>query len=128
MPLHITITREPLAIAPPTFPAETDSGAWLDFYGVVRGSEKDTPISGLNYETYETMARQELERLAQKFAATHSIQEAWIVHRVGFVPAGEPSLHLRVRSKHRSAALDFTRDVIDEMKRSVPIWKKPAAA
>lgn len=122
---HIHLTREPLAAMPPSFPAGEESGAWIDFYGVVRGSEKGRPLTALDYESYEAMALQELERLVTTLGGRHPVQEVWLTHRVGRVAAGEPSLHVRVRSAHRAEALEFVRELIDEMKRSVPIWKKP---
>ncbi len=120
---HLQLTHEPLVIAAPVFPAETDSGAWVDFFGVVRGQEQERAIAALHYEAYEAMARRELERIVNALGVKYPVQEVWLTHRLGCVPAGEPSLHVRVRSAHRAEALAFTGELIDEMKRSVPIWK-----
>jgi molybdopterin synthase catalytic subunit len=49
-------------------------------------------------------------------------------HRIGFVRAGEPSLFLRVCAPHRAAAFDASQWIVDELKKKVPIWKKPAFA
>lgn len=123
MQQHITITREPLAASAPSFPCGSDSGAWLDFYGVVRGHEGERAIEALDYEAYEPMARREIEHIMNDLAVKYRVQEVWLVHRIGRVPAGEPSLHVRVRSPHRAEALSFTGDLIDALKQSVPIWK-----
>jgi molybdopterin synthase catalytic subunit len=53
----------------------------------------------------------------------HPCAEVWIVHRLGFVPVGETALFVRVRSKHRKAALRLTDEMIDRIKKDVPIWK-----
>ena len=45
-------------------------------------------------------------------------------HRTGEVPVGEASVAIAVSSAHRAAAFDGSRYVIDEIKRSVPIWKR----
>ena len=37
---------------------------------------------------------------------------------------GEASVAIAVSSAHRGAAFDACRHVIDEIKRSVPIWKR----
>lgn len=126
MTTHLQLTHEPLAIQPPTFPAASDSGAWVDFFGVVRGQEHEREIAALDYEAYEAMALRELERIVTALGAKHPVQEVWLTHRLGCVPVGEPSLHVRVRSAHRAEALAFTGELIDEMKRSVPIWKGQA--
>lgn len=120
---HLFITQEPLVPTAPVF--STGSGAWAEFYGVVRGQEGDQPIAGLDYECYEAMARRELERIILALGSKHAVQEIWLTHRIGRVLAGEPSLHIRVRSAHRAAALALIGELIDEMKRSVPIWKRP---
>jgi len=123
MTTHLQLTHEPLAIQPPAFPAAAESGAWVDFFGVVRGQEQERPIAALDYEAYEAMALRELERIVTVLGAKYPVQEVWLTHRLGRVPVGEPSLHVRVRSAHRAEALAFTGELIDEMKRSVPIWK-----
>jgi len=40
------------------------------------------------------------------------------------VPVGEASVAVVVTSPHRVAAFDASRWLMDEIKRSVPIWKK----
>ena len=46
------------------------------------------------------------------------------VHRTGTVPVGQPSVIIAVASPHREAAFGAARFLIDELKQSVPIWKK----
>jgi molybdopterin synthase catalytic subunit len=45
-------------------------------------------------------------------------------HRTGEVPVGEASVAIAVAAAHRAAAFEACRFVIDEIKRSVPIWKR----
>ena len=47
-----------------------------------------------------------------------------IAHRTGVVPVGESSVVIAVSSAHRREALEATQFGIDELKASVPIWKK----
>ena len=48
-----------------------------------------------------------------------------IRHRIGFVPAAEASIVVRVESARRSAAFSATQWIMDELKQTVPIWKHP---
>jgi molybdopterin synthase catalytic subunit len=43
------------------------------------------------------------------------------------VPVNEPSLWVEVVAPHRGEAFAACQWLIDEMKRVVPIWKKPIA-
>ena len=47
-----------------------------------------------------------------------------IKHRTGTVLVGEPSVIIAVSSAHREASLDAVKWLIDELKATVPIWKK----
>ena len=122
-PFHLTLTTDPLPPAPPAFPLNGTSGALLDFWGVVRGTEADRPIPALHYESYDSMARREFSRLADELTARHGVQELWLTHRLGRVPTGEPSLWVRVRAAHRAEAFACGQALIDRLKQDVPIWK-----
>jgi molybdopterin synthase catalytic subunit len=47
-----------------------------------------------------------------------------VQHRTGVVAVGEPSVVIAVASPHRAAAFAACRFLIDELKRSLPVWKK----
>jgi molybdopterin synthase catalytic subunit len=123
MELSIQFTEEPLAPLPPSFPLDGKNGAVVDFHGVVRGEEKGAAIAGLDYEAHRAMAEKELRRICAELALVHPCREVRFVHRLGHVPAGEPSLQVRVASPHRAEAFAFAQKLIDRMKEDVPIWK-----
>jgi len=102
-----------------------ETGAVVEFHGVVRAMEGDAELDGLFYEAYEPMARREFDRICSELAALHSPQAVCIIHRTGLVAVGEASLYVRVEAQHRGAALAFCGELIDRMKRDVPIWKIP---
>lgn len=52
------------------------------------------------------------------------IKHIAIYHRLGVVPIRESSVIIAVSSPHRQASLDAVQYAIDELKRTVPIWKK----
>ena len=125
MPFHLTFTQEP--IAPPTATGASESGnegAIITFWGVVRCHEHGRAIAGLEYSAHEVMARHQFGILFRTAGEQWPIHSLHLIHRLGFVAAGEPSLWIEVRSSHRSEAFAACQWVIDEMKQVVPIWKK----
>ncbi len=118
----IEFTRAPIA-APPLDGASREIGACVEFSGIVRSCENGRQIAGLTYEAYEPMARAELEKLFRQLSALHACDAALFIHRLGFVPVGETSLFIRALARHRQPALRFTEELIDRLKKDVPIWK-----
>ena len=104
---------------------DLSAGAIVDFRGVVRKLEDGREIDGIDYETHRTMAEHQMRRIANGAIEKFGLNEVRLHHRIGFVTAGEASLFLRVRAGHRGAAFEASTWIVDELKRKVPIWKKP---
>ena len=119
----VYLTDSPLEAPAADLPVET--GGVVDFWGVVRKTEAGAEISGIHYEAHRAMAEHQLRRLAEEGAATHGLTLVHIIHRLGFVPEGEASLLVRVGSRHRAAAFGGSVWIVDELKKRVPIWKRP---
>ncbi len=47
-----------------------------------------------------------------------------MVHRIGTLQVGEVSVVIAVAASHRGEAFDAAEWLIDELKHTVPIWKK----
>ena len=105
--------------------ASTTAGAVLVFLGVVRDSEEGGPIQGIDYEAFLRMAEHQFNLLFDEVERRWPIEAIRLAHRVGYVRAGEPSLWLEILAPHRGEAFAAGQWLIDEMKRVVPIWKKP---
>ncbi len=122
---EFALQETPLVMPPPR--ADTaDAGAILEFLGVVRGTEGADPIAGIDYEWHPRMALSQLERIGREAAQRYPLLPGCVLHhRVGFVPAGEASLGLRVCCAHRGPALAATSWLIERLKQVVPIWKHP---
>ena len=101
------------------------AGARVDFWGVVRGSEDGRQIEGIDYEAHWEMAEHQLKQIAEQAAIEFGLRSIIIHHRIGFVAVGEPSLFTRVCSGHREAAFQASRWIVEELKKKVPIWKRP---
>ena len=104
-------------------PAET--GGVVDFWGVVRKTEEGSEIVAIEYEAHRAMAEHQLRALAEEAAQRFDLMQVRITHRLGVVPAGEASLLVRIGSRHRAAAFQASVWVVDELKKRVPIWKRP---
>lgn len=104
------------------------TGAVVNFQGIVRDIENGEKISGIEYEAFEKMARHQFSRIFDEAQARWPVQTIHLVHRIGFVPANEPSLWVEVTAGHRGEAFAACQYIIDEMKKRVPIWKKPTPA
>lgn len=124
MSLEVKLTTEPLSGFNPDF-SDRD-GALVDFFGVVRGVENGQPIDGIEYQAFVEMAEIELKRIAENARKDFLLGLVLVHHRIGFVPAGEPSLFVRVAAPHRDAAFAGCQHIIEQLKARVPIWKHPA--
>ncbi|MFT4710003.1 MAG: molybdopterin synthase catalytic subunit [Planctomycetota bacterium] len=109
-------------------------GAVVTFCGVTRNRNRGEDVTQLDYEAFEAMAGPEMDRIFQRClaefgpAANDGDPEYSLrmlcVHRTGLVPVGQPSVVIAVASPHRNAAFDAARFLIDELKLSLPVWKK----
>lgn len=100
-------------------------GAVIHFLGVVRGNEEGKAISAIEYEAFEKMAGHQFNLLFDEIEKRWPIESVRLVHRLGVVKVNEPSLWVEVVAPHRGEAFAACQWLIDEMKRVVPIWKKP---
>ena len=101
------------------------SGAVLDFFGVVRPLEEEREITGIEYEAHPKMAAHQLERIAQEAITEFGLNSAIIHHRTGFVSVGEASVFVRTTSRNRAESYRANQWIMDELKKRVPIWKRP---
>jgi molybdopterin synthase catalytic subunit/molybdopterin converting factor small subunit len=101
-----------------------DAGAIATFVGTTRARSRGRDVLHLDYEAYEGMAEQVMAELAARLKATHELCEVAIHHRVGRVEIGDTSVVIAISAPHRAAALEACREAIDELKVTVPLWKK----
>jgi MoaE-MoaD fusion protein len=101
-----------------------NAGAIATFVGTTRKRSRGRDVLYLEYEAYEGMAEQVMEQLAEELKRRHDLCEVAIHHRVGRVDIGETSVVIAASAPHRADALAACREAIDELKVSVPLWKK----
>jgi molybdopterin synthase catalytic subunit len=129
MKRELTINRDPIdegkLVA--TRSISSGMGAVVYFSGVVRGIEEDKPIRAIDYESFQQMAEHQFHLLFDQLEKRWPLESVRLVHRIGEVKAGEASLWVEIVAPHRGEAFAACQFLIDEMKRVVPIWKKPLA-
>jgi molybdopterin synthase catalytic subunit len=119
----VNLTRAPLDLSR-IGTADPRDGAVCLFVGVVRNENGGRPVSRLEYEAYEEMALPLMEEIARETLARWPITRVEMVHRLGTLSIGEPSVAVAVTSPHRAEAFEACRHAIDALKARVPIWKK----
>jgi MoaE-MoaD fusion protein len=100
------------------------AGAIATFIGTTRAHSRGRDVLHLEYEAYEGMAQEVMADLAADLTRRHELCKVAIHHRVGRVDIGETSVVIAVSAPHRAAALAACHEAIDELKVSVPLWKK----
>jgi molybdopterin synthase catalytic subunit len=102
-----------------------DAGALAVFGGTVRAVDRDARIAALDYDVHLAMADRAIRRIERTCSSRRDgVLACRIVHRVGRVQAGEPSVYVVVRARHRPEAFEAARDGIDRVKAEAPIWKE----
>lgn len=100
------------------------------FTGTTREHNRGKRVVRLEYEAFEAMTGPEMARIFERCrreldadAASRALRML-CQHRVGVVEVGEPSVVIAVASPHRDLAFRACRFLIDELKASLPVWKK----
>lgn len=115
--------------------ASARCGAIALFTGATRGESRGRAVVRLEYEAFDAMTGPEMARIYARCRDEVLVAEPdgdrarmLVVHRVGVVGVGEPSVVIAVAAPHRAAAFAACRFLIDELKRSLPVWKKEVYA
>jgi molybdopterin synthase catalytic subunit len=102
--------------------ADPAAGGIALFAGAVRDHDHYKNVTGLSYSAHPT-AEAELARMAGVIAEKFPVIGVAAVHRVGDLAIGDLAVVVAVSCAHRGDAFDACRELIDELKASVPIWK-----
>lgn len=101
-----------------------ECGAIATFYGNTRDTFEGKTVIELRYEAYVPMAIRCLNSICSSARSKWNLNAIAVAHRLGPVSVGETSVFVAISSVHRVDALDACKFMIDEIKASVPIWKK----
>lgn len=104
------------------------AGAVNTFVGRVRDHDPDAAdaVVALEYTSHPD-AEPTLHRIAEAAAAGTDAVVA-VSHRVGRLAVGDAAVVIAVASAHRDEAFTVCREVIEAIKRELPVWKRQVEA
>ena len=98
------------------------AGGLVVFVGTVRDHDSDRAVDRLDYEAHP-QAQDKLREVAEAVAARHPAVAIAATHRVGSLAIGDIAVVVAASCPHRAEAFAAARELIDELKATVPIWK-----
>jgi molybdopterin synthase catalytic subunit len=128
------IASEPLDIAAAIAQGSSpSSGGIAVFVGTVRESaaiadNSAKPVTRLDYEAHPQLAPKRMEEICSEAAGKWELNDVIALHRTGVCELGEPTVVVVCGAAHRGDALEACRYIIEEIKATVPIWKKEVYA
>lgn len=100
-------------------------GAHEIFLGQVRADAiNGKTVAAIYYSAYTEMAENEIEKIRENIIAKYKLTCAHVLHSMGKVNAGEICFFVFVSSPHRNAAMDACREMVESVKKDVPVFGK----
>jgi molybdopterin synthase catalytic subunit len=107
-----------------SFASDPACGGMASFVGTVRNHTKGKSVTRLEYECYESMAIKEIRKITDKAISLFSVKNIVVHHRTGILFPGDAAVIIVVSDGHRNAVFDACSFMIENIKKTVPIWKK----
>jgi molybdopterin synthase catalytic subunit len=121
----VRLTHDPIDYAAVTEAVRSPAaGAVVLFLGTVRELTAGRQTLSLNYDGYGDMAQRTMQQLEDEARQRWPVVAVEIVHRLGHLELGDISVAVAVSCPHRKQAFEAGQFLIDELKRTVPIWKQ----
>jgi molybdopterin synthase catalytic subunit len=102
--------------------SDESAGGVTLFAGAVRDHDEARSVAHLDYTAHPS-ALDRLRDVVEAVAARHPVTAVAAVHRVGLLEIGDLAVVVAAAASHRGQAFDAARDLIDDLKATVPIWK-----
>jgi molybdopterin synthase catalytic subunit len=119
------ISPEKIAQSIANHSSKTNIGGHSIFLGQVRADEKEGgQVRAIEYTAYEDMALEKAFEIREAIFAKYPLTCMHIYHSLGEVKVGEICLFVFTSSKHRKAAIDACEELVERIKKEVPVWGK----
>jgi molybdopterin synthase catalytic subunit len=125
MKIKVSITSRPIpqswaldAVANPR------SGGSVFFFGTVRSESRGMKVNRMTLEAAKDLAESDLRAICRRASKRFKVNDIAVMHRVGNLKVGDTIVVIGVGAPHRKDAFGACKFVIDELKKSTPIWKK----
>ena len=103
----------------------TGIGAHSIFLGQVRSDIIDgKQVAAIDYSCYETMALEKMREIREEIFRKYNLTCMHVHHSLGAVKAGEISLFVFTSSEHRKAATEACSEIVERIKKELPVWGK----
>ncbi|GAA2810096.1 molybdenum cofactor biosynthesis protein MoaE [Saccharopolyspora taberi] len=123
--LRADVVDEPLSVEELAKLVEHNAaGAVVTFGGVVRDHDGGRGVQELEY-TGHPSANAVIAEVAGEIAARfEGVRALAVAHRIGLLGIGDVALACAVAAEHRKQAFTACAELVDEVKRRLPIWKR----
>jgi molybdopterin synthase catalytic subunit len=99
------------------------AGGVVSFTGIVRDSDGGRAVRELEYVAHPD-ALAALRTVAERVAAELTVHGLAAVHRTGLLQVGDLAVVVAASAAHRGQAFEAARRLIDDLKATVPVWKR----
>ncbi|RCW43595.1 molybdenum cofactor synthesis domain-containing protein [Halopolyspora algeriensis] len=123
--VRAAVTQEPLDVDGLARLVEhRAAGAVVTFGGVVRDHDGGRGVRELEYVGHPS-ASEVITTVAEQIASQcEGVRAIAVEHRLGMLRIGEVALACAVAADHRKQAFETCSELVDEVKRQLPIWKR----
>ena len=108
------------------FIASSKCGASIYFVGTVRDQNDNKKVTGITYDSHDALVIKSFEEIYKEAETKFKFNNiaVFIEHIKGYAALGDTSIIIAVACKHRAHSYEFSRYIIEEIKKRAPIWKK----
>ena len=99
------------------------AGAVVTFAGVVRDHDGGRAVRGLEYSAHPTAGKVVAQVANEVAARAAGVRAIAVSHRIGPLGIGDVALACAVAADHRKEAFAACAELVDEVKRLLPVWK-----
>ena len=103
--------------------ADPGAGGVVSFTGLVRAQDGGRGVTELEYSAHPS-ALAALEQVVRMVAVDLDVIGLAAVHRTGLLAIGDVAVVVAASAAHREEAFEAARRLIDDLKATVPIWKR----
>ena len=102
-----------------------DTGGIGIFIGVVRGVNPDgSRVERLSYEAAVDLAERKIREIAETVVAEHSLSFVAAYHYYGDLRPGDITMLIVIAGTSRRKVFPALEEIVERIKRELPIWKK----
>jgi molybdopterin synthase catalytic subunit len=123
----IDVSKEKIDLArAQKFIPSSKCGASIYFVGTVRDQNDNKKVTGITYDSHDGLVIKSFEEIYKEAETKFKFNNiaVFIEHIKGYAALGDTSIIIAVACKHRTQAYEFSRHIIEEIKKRAPIWKK----